>query len=96
MEGNDDLETVPRKTWRNPRVYLQQAIAEKSITITIVDNMAKLSFRDSIVARIFASISIQTWIITVASIITWIIILCFYGFLIAMGLLLSGIICEQN
>lgn len=94
MEGSDDLESVPRKTWRNPRIYLQQAIAEKPIAISIVDNMAKLSFRDSIVARIFASISIQTWIITVASIVTWIIVLYFYGFLIAMGLLLSGIMCK--
>lgn len=42
MEGNDDLEAVPRKTWRNPRIYLQQAIAEKPIAISIVDNMAKL------------------------------------------------------
>lgn len=68
--------------------WSQSATSEKG------QNMVKVSFKDSFAARIIAGISRKTWAVCGAALLTCFIIFCFYGFLIALGIVVTIALCK--
>lgn len=69
--------------------------SESSATSEKGQNMVKVSFKDSFAARIIAGVSRKTWAVCGAALLTCFIIFCFYGFLIALGIVVTIALCKN-